>query len=226
MLGDISDEAIRAASASGIALFRLPQEVPLVQVERAVIRLIVDRVGYIAQRSSALQHDLNQIALDGGGLEKIAPHIALFAQQPFILLRDDGQVAVHAGLDVFPETRRQSLLGSLPNQTALRSWVATQSVVGGGKKVVGILPLNSLAHRGRVQPGRIDSNRGYRRGARLSCRSATVEQCGSGGQRRRGDYGQPGGGGGGPGVGQTECGGPGRRAHARQRLSMSCSPLR
>src|SRR6187402_287601 len=42
VLGEVGDEAIRAANASGIALFRLPQGVPLVQVERAVIRLIVD----------------------------------------------------------------------------------------------------------------------------------------------------------------------------------------
>jgi PucR family transcriptional regulator, purine catabolism regulatory protein len=142
VLGEVTEAAIRAAGASGIALFQLPTDLPLVQVERAVIRLIVDRAGYIAQRSADLQHDLNQIALDGGGLDKIARHIAQFAQQPFLLLREDGQVAAAAGLEHLPESRRQSLFGSLPNITTLRSWVATQSVVGNGKKATGVLPLN------------------------------------------------------------------------------------
>lgn len=145
VLGEVGEEAVRAAAASGIALFRLPLEVPLVQVERAVIRLIVDRAGYIAQRSGDLQHDLNQIALDGGGLEKIARHIAHFAQQPFLLLREDGQVTAHAGLENLSEARRHSILGSLPNIMALRSWVATHSVMSGGKHSVGILPLNNLS---------------------------------------------------------------------------------
>jgi purine catabolism regulator len=144
VLGEVSDAAIRAAGSTGIALFKLPQDVPLVQVERAVIRLIVDRAGYIAQRSTDLQHDLNQIALDGGGVHKIAQHIFQFVQQPFILLREDGQVTAHAGLETLLETRQHSILGSLPNITTLRSWVATQSAVGLGK-VAGVLPLGSIA---------------------------------------------------------------------------------
>lgn len=145
VLGAVSDAAVRAAAAGGIALFRLPDDVPLVQVERAVIRLIVDRAGYIAQRSSDLQHHLNQIALDGGGLAKITAHIAQFAQQPFLLLREDGQVAAHGGLEHLADARRQSLFAALPNMMALRSWVATQSVIGGGKQEAGVLPLNVAA---------------------------------------------------------------------------------
>lgn len=142
VLGEVSDAAVRAAGSGGIALFRLPPDMPIVQVERAVIRLIVDRAGYIAQRSADLQSDLNQIALDGGGLQKIAQHIFQFAQQPFILLREDGQVSAHAGLDHLPEMRRQTLFSSLPNIMALRSWVATHSA-GGLSRTVGLLPLTN-----------------------------------------------------------------------------------
>ncbi len=60
--GDVSHAAVDAAQAAGLALFRLPEDAPLIQIERAVIRLIVDRSGYIAQRSSELQRELNQIA--------------------------------------------------------------------------------------------------------------------------------------------------------------------
>ncbi len=59
--GDVSHAAVDAAQAARLALFRLPEDAPLIQIERAVIRLIVDRSGYIAQRSSELQRELNQI---------------------------------------------------------------------------------------------------------------------------------------------------------------------
>jgi len=126
VLGRVSDGAIKIANANRTALFQLADGVPLVQIERAVIRLIVDRSGYLAQRSAELSHDLNQVALDAGGLDKIAQYVNDFAQQPLILLREDGQVAAHAGLSHLPETRRQSLFSALPNVMALRSWAATQ----------------------------------------------------------------------------------------------------
>lgn len=150
VLGEVNEAAIRAAGSSGIALFKLPNALPLVQVERAVIRLIVDRAGYIAQRATDLQHDLNQIALDGGSVQKIAQHVFQFVQQPFLLLREDGQVTAHAGLEHLADGRRQSLFGSLPNITTLRSWVATQSVVG-SSKIVGVLPLSSTIDMGYRQ---------------------------------------------------------------------------
>jgi len=142
--GQVSETAIKVASANRTALFQIPLGIPLVQVERAVIRLIVDRAGYLAQRSADLQHDLNQIALDGGGLDKIAQHVAQFAQAPLVLLREDGQMAASAGLEALSEVRRQSVLNTLPNIMALRSWAASQSSTG-ANKTVGALPLAKLS---------------------------------------------------------------------------------
>lgn len=166
VLGLVDKEAIQAASASRIAIFQLGDTLPLVQVERAVIRLIVDRAGYITQRSAELQHDLNQIALDGGGIQRIAEHITEFVQQPLILLREDGQVATHSGLDQLSESRRQGLLTSLPNLTTLRSWAASQPATM-LNKMVGTLPLNGIS--GSTDFGQVvitpivavDSVRGY-----------------------------------------------------------------
>src|SRR5690606_31348657 len=95
--GIFNEVAIEAARAGRVALFQLPDNVPLIQVERAVIRLIVDRAGYIAQRSSELQRELNQMALDSAGLVKITTHIHAFAQQPVVILREDGTLAAAAG---------------------------------------------------------------------------------------------------------------------------------
>ncbi|MEZ4731960.1 MAG: helix-turn-helix domain-containing protein [Caldilineaceae bacterium] len=141
VLGPVDESAIAAAQANRIALIQLASTQSLVQVERAVIRLIVDRAGYIAQRSTELQHELNQIALDGGGIGNLALHITKFAQQPLVLLREDGQIATHAGLESVSDSRRQNLFGMLPNVTTLRSWAATQPLAK-LSKTVGTLPLN------------------------------------------------------------------------------------
>lgn len=141
VLGPVDEGAIAAAQANRIALIQLANTQSLVQIERAVIRLIVDRAGYIAQRSTELQHELNQIALDGGGIGNLAQHIVKFAQQPLVLLREDGQIATHAGLEAVSDNRRQNLFGMLPNMTSLRSWAATQPLAK-LSKTVGTLPLN------------------------------------------------------------------------------------
>lgn len=143
VLGPVDEQAIQAAQANRIALFQLSEMFTLVQIERAIIRLIVDRAGYIAQRSAELQHELNKIALDGGGIASLAQHIVKFVQQPLILLREDGQLATYAGLETISDTRRQNLFGMLPNVTTLRSWAATQPVAR-LSKTVGALPLNGV----------------------------------------------------------------------------------
>lgn len=140
VLGATSEAALETARACRLPLFQLPEDAALVQVERAIIRLIVDRAGYIAQRSSELQRELSQIALDGGGLALIAAHIQQFAQQPMLVLREDGQLAASAGLDSLPESRQQTVLRSLPNITSLRTWAATQRRAD-ISTAIGALPL-------------------------------------------------------------------------------------
>ncbi len=142
--GDVSPLAIQAAEASRLSLFQLPAGVPLIQIERAVIRLIVDRSGYIAQRSAELQRELNQSALDGGGLNKIVRHLHDFVLQPIVLLREDGSPVAQAGLDDLSDGEKQHVLSALPNLVELRSWAATHpgSAADGA---MGLLPLQSGA---------------------------------------------------------------------------------
>jgi purine catabolism regulator len=124
VLGPCEAPAIAAARSSGLVLFHLPEGASIVQVERTVIRLIVDRTGYIAQRATDLQRDLNQVALVGGGLPQIARHVQQFAQQPVILLRDDGTPSASAGLDDLGERGRAALFAALPSGRELLSRAA------------------------------------------------------------------------------------------------------
>ena len=112
-----------------------------------MIRLIVDRAGYIAQRSAELQRELSQAALNGGGLAKIAARLHGFVQQPVILLGETGQVKAAAGIDHLNPDQRKVLLDSLPNLTMLRSWTATQPAEGLHVSV-GTLPLSNQAASG------------------------------------------------------------------------------
>ncbi len=128
VLGRADRAAATAAESTRLPLLQLPDNASLIQVERAVIRLIVDRSGYIAQRSAELQRELSQVTLTGGGLPQIAAHVQHFAQQPVILLRDDGDVTTATGLEHLAEARRKRLLGNLPNVRTLRSSAVQQSI--------------------------------------------------------------------------------------------------
>ena len=141
VVGAVNEAAIHAAEASEAPLFQLPDDARLMQIERTIIRLIVDRAGYIAQRSSELQRELNRVALDGGGLFQVAEHVRTFVQAPCLFLREDGLVAASSGLEREPEARRQALLKAIPNLTALRSWAAANASENGNSPRPGILAL-------------------------------------------------------------------------------------
>jgi purine catabolism regulator len=124
--GPVADNTVAVAEQEGMPLFQLPDTVSLLEIERTIIRLIVDREGYIAARAADLQRELTQIELDGGGLTTVAHRLYTFAQQPVLFLREDGQLSAYAGLDHLPERQRQRVLAGVPNPTSLRTWAASQ----------------------------------------------------------------------------------------------------
>ncbi|RME51559.1 MAG: hypothetical protein D6790_19820 [Caldilineae bacterium] len=118
--GDAPASSLSAAEACDMPLLALPLTASLVEVERTVIRFIVDREGYVAALAADLQRELTQIQLDGGDLQAIACRLNAFAGEPLVFMRADGSVAASAGLE--PEEERARVLASLPNATALRTW--------------------------------------------------------------------------------------------------------
>ena len=124
--GDFDDDARATAVADQIPLFAIPERAHLPQVERDTIRLIVDRSAYILQRATHLQREMNQITLDGGGLEAIANHIHHVTNQPFVMLNAGGHVVTTSGLASGP-AGLPHLQASLPNIMQLRSWAVSKS---------------------------------------------------------------------------------------------------
>lgn len=142
--GVVDEAAIKGAEHLQIALLQLPDDELVSQIERDVIRLIVDREGYVMQRSSELQQTLNQVTLVDGNLATIAQKIYDFTQQPILFLREDGQIDPSACPSELTPNEIAAMQGALPNATALRSWAATESNRQPGielGKLVGTIPL-------------------------------------------------------------------------------------
>jgi len=125
--GSVTNGTVAVAEQEGLPLFHLPDTASLLETERTIIRLIVDREGYVAARASDLQRELTQIELDGGDLQAMSQRLHAFAQQPVLFLREDGQVATMAGLEYLSDRQQQRMLTGLPNLTTLRTWAASQN---------------------------------------------------------------------------------------------------
>ena len=148
VMGNVSLEAVVAAEQNQIPLIALPDSEPLLSVERTVIRLIVDRGGYLATKAADLQRELTQIELDGGGMEMMAELLASFSEQPVLFLKDEGTPIAVAGLEELTEQHKRRVLASLPSRTTLRSWLAAKfgTEPSENTELTGIISIDSKNH--------------------------------------------------------------------------------
>lgn len=150
VLGEVPRDAVAVAEQNQVPLIALPNSEPLLSVERTVIRLIVDRGGYLATKAADLQRELTQIELDGGGMGMMAELLANFSEQPVLFLKDEGTPIAFAGLEELTEQHKRRVLASMPSRTTLRSWLAAKSGTEPAEstELTGILPIDSK-HRYR-----------------------------------------------------------------------------
>lgn len=143
VIGEAPQAAVKAAEENQVPIIALPASEHLLTVERTVIRLIVDRGGYLAAKAADLQRELTQIELDGGGLGMMAELLARFSEQPVLFLKDEGKPIAFAGLEELPENHKRRVLASLPSRTTLRSWLAARMgpVPTENEDLTGILPF-------------------------------------------------------------------------------------
>lgn len=150
VLGEIPRDAVAVAEQNRIPLIALPDTDALLSVERTVIRLIVDRGGYLATKAADLQRELTQIELDGGGMGMMAELLSSFSEQPVLFLKDGGTPIAFAGLEELTEQHKRRVLASMPSHTTLRSWLAAEfgTEPAENTELTGILPIDSK-HRYR-----------------------------------------------------------------------------
>ena len=109
-----------------------------------MIRLIVDRGGYLAAKAVDLQRELTRIELDGGGMEMMAELLARFSEQPVLFVKNEGTPIAFAGLEELTEQHKRRVLTSLPSHTTLRSWLAARfgTAPSESTELTGILPFD------------------------------------------------------------------------------------
>ena len=144
VLGDVPEGAIGVSAENQIPLIALADSESLLSIERTVIRLIVDRGGYLAAKAAELQRELTQIELDGGGLEMMADLLTRFSEQPILFLKDEGTAIAAAGLEELTEQHKRRVLTSLPSRTTLRSWLAAKfgTELSESSELTGILHID------------------------------------------------------------------------------------
>ena len=148
VIGEVPQAAVKAAEENSVPIIAIPPSEHLLTVERTVIRLIVDRGGYLAAKAADLQRELTQIELDGGGLGMMAELLSRFSEQPVLFVKDEGKPIAFAGLEALTENHKRRVLESLPSRTTLRSWLAARMgpVPTESEDLTGILPIEGKQH--------------------------------------------------------------------------------
>ncbi len=97
VIGSIGQEAVAAAEQVSMPLFALPEGVNANSVERAVIRLIVDREAALGRYRAQIAHQLAEVAMANRGWDALANALARASQKTVVIqdamLRVLGQAA-------------------------------------------------------------------------------------------------------------------------------------
>jgi purine catabolism regulator len=97
VIGPVGQEAIEAAEQVGMPLFILPERTNANAVERAVIRLIVDREAALGRYRAQIAHQLAEVVMANRGWDALASALAHVSQKAVVIqdamLRILGQAA-------------------------------------------------------------------------------------------------------------------------------------
>jgi purine catabolism regulator len=124
--GEISPQAKAVADANGLCTFSLPADADLRDVEKDVIRFIVEREAQLDRRGRQIYRQLAQLSLEDRGLPTIARAVRQIAGDSVVI--QDDKMAIQAlsltdDFPLLPEALEEKL-----SDTAgpLRQWLATQ----------------------------------------------------------------------------------------------------
>ncbi len=126
VVGSVSTKAVTSGERHGIPIFQLPEDSDLRDVERDVIRLVMEREAQLDRRGREIYVQLAHLTIGGRGLQAIAEALARVTAKP-ILIYDSWQ---DASTLACPE-------GPVPREV-LERW----SRSGGLKELAGALPAS------------------------------------------------------------------------------------
>jgi len=92
VVGEVSEQAQAMADSCRLPLFLLPPEADLRDIERDIIRLIVEREAQLDRRSQHIYHRLAQLSIEEQGLPAIAQALLEITGKPVVI--QDGSLTV------------------------------------------------------------------------------------------------------------------------------------
>ena len=129
VMGDVPEDTQAAAETHGLALFLLPDDVDLRDIERDIIRLIIEREALLDRRGRQIYRHLAQLSIENQGLTAIAQALLHITGKPAVV--QDEQMTVQAlawptGFALSPE----EIEGPLKDDAPLRRWLGTRHLDG------------------------------------------------------------------------------------------------
>ena len=127
--GDVSSAASETADTNGLPLFLLPADVDLRDIERDIIRLIVEREAQIDRRGRQVYRQLAQHSIENRGLPGVAEALHQITGKPVVI--QDDRLSIHAL--AWPEEcsiAREEATPSLEDDSILRRWLSGQQLDG------------------------------------------------------------------------------------------------
>jgi purine catabolism regulator len=124
--GEFSPQAQAIADSKGLCVFSLPPGTDLADVEKDVIRSIVEREALLDRRGRQIYRQLAQISLEDRGLPTIARAIRQIAGDSVVI--QDDKMAIQAlsladGFPLLPDPLEEMLFATA---APLRQWLASQ----------------------------------------------------------------------------------------------------
>ncbi|MCC6177794.1 MAG: helix-turn-helix domain-containing protein [Chloroflexi bacterium] len=98
--GDVSVEVVQIADELGIPMLRLPAGTTLVEAERAIVSLIVDREAQLRRRVDQIYERLLATLVDDAGIGALTAAVADVTQRPAVVLDEYFRVQVTAPEEV------------------------------------------------------------------------------------------------------------------------------
>jgi purine catabolism regulator len=157
--GDIDDNAIETADRAGLPILALPAGADLHGLERSVIGLLVNKQAELQARTSQLQRQLTQVAMQGKGLGGIAAEFARQSGKSVAIFDARLQTLAEAGPEMplaLAQEKRLQLLARNPvpvGQEPAAEWIDAQgqapprwaAVIGVNNRGAGVITIAAAA---------------------------------------------------------------------------------
>jgi purine catabolism regulator len=123
VIGPVSVEARDVADQHKLCVLKLPDDADLRDVERDVVRLIVEREAHLERRGQQIYRQLAQFSIESHGLQAIAQALHHIIQKPVIIQDEHLTILTQVLTDACPLSPEE-LRTELVDEEALHNWLS------------------------------------------------------------------------------------------------------